>query len=166
VTDPSSDNLPATCSSGFTRERQVAFLRALATCGNVRAACAAAGVSHQTVYRARRSGSEFRLGWDAALVTARGLVEEVLADRALNGVEEAVYYHGEEVARRVRFDSRLLLAHLGRLDRLEADVEVVEVADDFEGALRRFARRGPLHVIPGQEWRHEDPDDPALPEFE
>ena len=47
-------------------------------------------------------------------------------------------YHGEVVATRRRFDSRLLLAHLARLDRLTADARVEAFAGDFEAALGRF----------------------------
>ncbi|MEM6907086.1 MAG: hypothetical protein AAF494_00270 [Pseudomonadota bacterium] len=94
------------------------FLESLALYGNVRLACRAASVSPQTVYRTRQCDAALAEAWDRALIKARTHVEAVLAERAVNGVEEAVYYHGEEIARRTRFDSRLLLAHLARLDRL------------------------------------------------
>ncbi len=115
----------------FTREDQAAFLDALSDWGNVRAAARATRVSRTTAYRMRRACPRFRELWDAALVAARPRVEEVLADRALNGVAEAVYYHGEEVAVRTRFDARLLLAHLGRLDRIAGDSKAEGLAADF-----------------------------------
>ena len=90
--------------SVFSPRRQAEFLASLQLFGNVRLACRAARISAQTAYRQRRA-------WDAALLAARAHAEATLADRALNGVEEAVFYHGEEVARRRRYDSRLLLAH-------------------------------------------------------
>ena len=101
----------------LTPPKQAAFCEALANHGNVRLACRAVQVSPQTAYRARRASPAFRQCWDAALVIARDHAEQVLADRALNGVEETVFYHGEEVATRRRYDSRLLLAHLARLDK-------------------------------------------------
>ena len=122
----------------FTRERQVEFLHALAATGAVRAAAGRAGVSHQTAYRARLADALFRRAWDAALLAARVHAEDVLSCRAIDGVEEQVWYHGEVVASRRRFDSRLLLAHLARLDRLTADVRVEAFAGDFEAALGRF----------------------------
>ena len=143
----------------FTRTRQIEFLRALAECGNVRLACRRTGITPPTAYRMRRTSKELRMGWDAALVHARYLVEDVLADRALNGVEETVFYHGEEVATRRRFDTRLLLAHLARLDALQSDGEVCEIADDFEAALSRYARRDPMHVIPDHAYLYEDEDE-------
>ncbi len=66
----------------FSRERQAAFLAALAGTGNVRSASARAGVSHQTAYRTRLASPGFRRAWDAALLAARAQAEEVLACRA------------------------------------------------------------------------------------
>ena len=66
----------------FTRERQAAFLAALAASGQVRSASAQAGVSHQTAYRERLASPGFRRAWDAALLAARAQAEEVLARRA------------------------------------------------------------------------------------
>ena len=122
----------------FTRERQVRFLENLAVSGSVRSAVTAAGVSHQTAYRARRSQAPFRLAWDAALLAARVHAESVLASRAIDGVEEKVFYHGEQIDTRIRYSDRLLLAHLGRLDRLADDPRAAAVAEDFDAALARF----------------------------
>ena len=44
----------------------------------------------------------------------------MLATRAIHGVEEEIYYRGELVGSRRRYDTRLLLAHMARLDRLVA----------------------------------------------
>ncbi|WP_126176666.1 hypothetical protein [Tsuneonella rigui] len=122
----------------FTRALQVQFLHALAACGAVRRASAGVGVSYRTVYRERRASRTFALAWDAALIAARAVHADVLATRAIDGVEEIVFYRGEEVGRRVRYDSRLLLAHLARLDKLCDDVAAGAIAEDFEGALERF----------------------------
>ena len=137
---PLSEMLPETFASArqpyaFDREAQGVFLRALALTGNVRAAAKRAGASRATVYRARQACPHFETLWDAALVRARAEVEAVLADRAINGVEEQVFYHGEEVAVRRRYDARLLLAHLGRLDRLARERRTREAADGFDFLL-------------------------------
>jgi hypothetical protein len=123
--DPSSpcDDIPLPQAGGeqrhdaFTPERQVAFLSLLAQHGNVRAACAAVGLSPQAVYLRKRRDGAFAQGWEAALLLAREAVEQVLAERAMNGVTETIWYRGEVVGQRRRFDNRLLLAHLARLDR-------------------------------------------------
>lgn len=134
---PDSAHPPQT---GFSRDKQVAFISALANSGAARRAVRAAGISHQTAYRMRRANPAFRLAWDAAMLAARAVAEDVLAVRAIEGVEEKVFYHGEEVATRRRFDSRLLLAHLARLDRLTANAAAHAFAEDFEAALERFAQ--------------------------
>jgi|GEM_PF-938600 len=121
----------------FTPARRALFCDLLAASGNVRAVCARVGVSPHTAYRQRRRDAGFSALWDAALVLARDHAEAVLAERALEGVEEAVFYHGEEVARRRRFDTRLLLAHIGRLDaRYSARAEAN--AARFDGLLAQL----------------------------
>ncbi len=128
----------ASQDSAFGRQRQADFLHALAASGSVRGAAARARVSHQTAYRERLASPVFRRAWDAALLAARALAEEVLASRAIDGVEEEVLYHGEVVATRRRYDGRLLLAHLARLDRLTADARTGAFADDFTASVARF----------------------------
>jgi hypothetical protein len=141
----------------FPRERQAAFLAALAVTGSVRSASVSVGVSHQTAYRARLASPGFRRAWDAALLAARAQAEEVLARKALDGWDEEVVYHGEVVCTRRRFSDRLLLAHLARLDRLCGDAEVAEFADSFDDALARYAagEDRPARVV--------EPDDSVAP---
>jgi hypothetical protein len=139
-------------------ETQAAFVRTLAQWGNVRAAARQVGVSRAHLYRMRRASAAFRKLWDAALVLARPQVEEVLADRALNGVQETVFYHGEEVATRTRFDSRLLLAHLGRLDRIASASGVHATINDFDGEVERLLNPPPLYDWDDEEYG-EDEDD-------
>ncbi|WP_298333997.1 hypothetical protein [uncultured Erythrobacter sp.] len=124
----------------FPRARQAEFLRVLAQWGNVRAAAKAVGVSRATAYRLRRECLLFAELWDAALLCAKPQVEEVLADRALNGTQEVVFYHGEEVATRTRYDSRLLLAHLGRLDKLSTHRPTVEATYGFDLQLEELEK--------------------------
>ena len=131
-------------------------------------------MSRQSAYVLRRRDGLFAKGWAAALVLARRHVEEVLATRALDGVEEAVFYHGEQVAVRRRFDSRLLLAHLGRLDRLAEGAFAAsgmgegadELAGRFDEVLAVMLGAGPqgdfaedagqVSLVPGEA-------DPVLP---
>lgn len=141
----------------FVVERQVAFLEALATSGSVRAAARRARVSHQTCYRARRASAAFGRAWDAALVVARGAAEAKLADYAMNGIEEEVWYHGEHRGERRRFSDRLLLAHLARLDRLRGDERIETLAEDFDGMILRLRRGEPIEP----EVADPDPAEPA-----
>lgn len=124
----------------LTPKRKLRFLDELSRHGNVRVAAARVGVSRSGLYLARRRDGAFAAGWRAALVLARDHAEAVLAERALEGIKEQVFYQGEVVATRRRYDSRLLLAHLARLDALCAgDAAAREGAERFDTALGRLA---------------------------
>ena len=120
----------------LTPSRKLRFLDELSRNGNVRVAAGRVGVSRSAVYLAQRRDAAFAAGWRAALVRARDHAEAVLAERALEGVEEQVFYCGELVGSRRRYDSRLLLAHLARLDRLCAeDARAVDDAARFDAVI-------------------------------
>lgn len=146
----------------FTSDRRVRFLHLLAVSGNVRRACADVGVSPQSAYVHKRRDAAFSHGWDAALLLARDAAEEMLAERALNGTRETIFYRGEAVGHRVRFDARLLLAHIARLDRhcdqAETAHGIAARFDEFLGELREAGAGGE-----GPEFRPAD-DDPGGPE--
>ncbi len=139
---PTIEALPRDASrppqTQFSRALQAQFLRRLADSGEVRVAVSALPVSHQTVYRMRRACRAFAQGWDAALIVARQKAEDILASRAMNGVEEEVYYHGEVVATRRRYDARLLLAHLARLDRKAENADMAALAERFDAVVEAF----------------------------
>ncbi len=116
----------------FTPSLKLRFLDELSQHGNVRVAAARVGVSRSGLYLARRRDAAFAAGWLAALREARWHAEAVLAERALDGVEEQVFYRGEVIATRRRYDTRLLLAHLARLDALCAKEPAEE---PFDAAL-------------------------------
>ena len=134
----------------FTLDLRIAFLEALAVSGSVRSAARRVKISHQSVYRARRSSAPFGRAWDAAMVIARGQAEALLADYAMSGVEEEVWYHGEIVGTRRRVSDRLLLAHLGRLDRMRTDARIEALAEDFDGLLHRMRAGEPIDVDMGE----------------
>lgn len=147
----------------FTPAVMREFCEALAVVGSVRSAARVARVSHQTVYRARRASPEFRRCWDAALLQALPHAEDALATRAIDGVEEKVFYHGEEIGTRRRHDPRLLLAHIGRLDRLAARADVAALSDCFDAALDALATGAdlpeppPCATAPAEPPRHRAP---------
>ncbi|QTD57215.1 hypothetical protein [Parasphingorhabdus cellanae] len=107
----------------WTPEKQGKFLEALARCGSVKSAAAFVGMSRESAHRLRRrtqdcgEGRAFARAWDAALIHARDLYAEEVLEKGLNGWNETVWYHGEEVGERQRFSVPLLLAALGRLDK-------------------------------------------------
>ena len=96
------------------------FLRTLADTGVIADACRATGISRRAAYDRRKSasGRAFALAWDAALLIARGPLGDDVLSRARHGVIDRVYRNGELVAERHRYDNRLSMAVLTRLDRI------------------------------------------------
>jgi hypothetical protein len=125
----------ATRRDGWSPALKARFLVVLAEAGNVRLSARRCGLSAQSAYVQRRRDVVFARGWAGALVLALEHGEQVLADRALEGVEEPVFYRGELVGTRRRYDNRLLLAHLARLDRLAGDEEAQAAAGRFDELL-------------------------------
>jgi hypothetical protein len=106
-------------------------------------------MSREAAYRLRRRDALFARGWDAALVLARPSSADVLADKATEGIEEEVWYRGEMVGTRRRFDARLLLAHIARLDRMAEGLpkESAEDAARFDELLARIGGvQAPEHL--------------------
>jgi hypothetical protein len=128
---------PATRHDGWSPERQGRFLNGLAACGSVRAACGAAGMSRDAAYTLRRRDALFARGWAAALVLARENSVELLADKATEGIEEEIWHRGELVGTKRRFDARLFLAHVARLDRM---------VEENGAAARDAARFDEIHA--------------------
>lgn len=90
---------------------QVRFIEALAETGTVSAACTAASVSRMTVYRQRNrpEAHAFRAAWEAASRAAVRVLADTAMERAVDGVEESVYYRGHHVGFRRRYSDRLLM---------------------------------------------------------
>lgn len=105
--------VPRRCQrhDGWTPERQQGFIEVLADTGSVDAACKAVNMSTEGAYHLRRQpGAEsFRKAWEAALGLGVQRVEDVVMDRALNGVEEPLYSYGKLIGTRRRYNDRLLM---------------------------------------------------------
>lgn len=130
--------LPEGGHLAFSPAKKVRFAELLAESGNVRHACAVTGISRHTAYKARRRDGVLAQAWDAALALAAEHVDAVLAERALEGVEEPVFWKGELVGTRRRYDNRLLLAHLARLEAHAAHRPVALAAGRFDELLARL----------------------------
>ena len=138
ATAPLADGPPAP-GHGWTPALKARFLDRLAAHGNARAACRNVGLSAEAAYKLRRRDPLFARGWAAALLLARDNGAQVLAERAIEGVEEPIYYRGELIGTRRRYDNRLLLAHLARLDRLADEAAAGEDAGRFDEVLAAIA---------------------------
>lgn len=135
VQDDETSTSPTPRHDGWTPEVRVKFLEALANCGNILAAATFVQRSRTSAYNLKRRDIDFSRGWDAALLLARDVATDFLQDRAINGVEEDIYHQGEVIGTRRRYDSRLLLAHISRLDKLAERVSVSRGAARFDEML-------------------------------
>jgi hypothetical protein len=134
---------------GWTPDKRVRFLDLLAQHGNARDAAREVGLSVQTAYRVRRRDGLFARGWNAALLLARDSSEQLLAELATKGIEEEIWYRGQRTGTKVRFDTRLLLAHLGRLDRLADEAAAAHDAGRFDQLLACVAgEQAPPEILP------------------
>ncbi|HYG29315.1 MAG TPA: hypothetical protein VD887_03775 [Allosphingosinicella sp.] len=111
--------LRAVRHDGWTDAKVRLFLETLAETGVVADACRAARMSRDAAYafRRRASGRAFALAWDAALLLSRSAIGDDVIGRSRYGVVDKVYRNGELVAERHRYDNRLTMAVLARLDR-------------------------------------------------
>ncbi|MCH8615766.1 hypothetical protein LZ016_06585 [Sphingomonas sp. SM33] len=135
---------------GWTAERQIAFIEALAETACVEEACRRVGMSDSSAYRLRRSprGAPFRQAWDAALDYALHRLEQAALSRALNGVPRPIFYKGEQVGEWREYDERLTLfllhnrrrARFGKWTRQLPDDPPSQVEEDVEldGRLDRI----------------------------
>jgi hypothetical protein len=123
--------------SGWTDERQRAFIAALARCGSVRAACRQVGLSACGVYKLLdMDGSEgFALAWDQAMDIGAARLKADALQRALNGAFVPIYRKGRLVRVEYRRCDRLAISMLGGRDRNVAD---------YGGAVRRAQHKRDL----------------------
>lgn len=74
-----------------TSKKAQTFLDELSKCGNVKDACAAAGVGRRTAYDWRAKDPEFAQAWDSALDEAADTMEREAFRRAVEGIEKPVF---------------------------------------------------------------------------
>lgn len=96
---------------GWTPERQRAFIDALAATGSVTAAAARINMSTEGADHLRRQpGAEgFAAAWTAALDHGVQHLADLAIDRAMQGVPVPVFWKGEQVGERRRYNDRLLM---------------------------------------------------------
>jgi hypothetical protein len=136
----------------WTPACQRAFLSELACTGSVTRAARHVGKSARSAYdlRLRRDGAAFDLGWDAAILISRKGLQDMLMDRAVCGYEEMTVKQEDGTTMRGKYDNRLGIGLLNRLDRIaEAQAargsqaaQVRLVTQDFESFLDLIERGG------------------------
>jgi hypothetical protein len=102
---------------GWTPAARRRFLEVVAETGIVSRACACAGLSERSAYNLRNRDPLFAAGWDAACLLARDPLADGLREQAAEGITETITRNGEVIATRHRFDGRLSIAVLHRLDK-------------------------------------------------
>ncbi|WP_213982486.1 hypothetical protein [Sphingomonas sp. dw_22] len=124
---------------GWTADKQRGFLIHLAETGCVSHACAHVGLSRQSAYALRRRApnSVFAIGWDVAIHMARQALLDEATERAFQGREVPVWYHGEQVGKRIVHNDRLLIFLLGqRREPLHPALDARELTHLFPAMLR------------------------------
>lgn len=128
----------------FDRDRKDRFLEVLSATGRRADAARAAGVTQATIYNHQRSDPIFAAALTDALETYRGVIEQEIHRRAIEGVEEPVYQQGKKVGTITRYSDQLLLAHARRhipeyRDRIAVDSKVdAVVAGNTEADLSKL----------------------------
>ena len=148
---------------GWTAERQIGFIQALADTGCVEDACRAVGMSDSSAYELRRrpNAISFRDAWDIAQALSTPRLEQAVRSRCIKGVPRPIFYKGEQVGEWRHFDERLsmfLLRHhrphlYGRAAELRP---LVEVSDE---RICRALQHRLIGIQLNPEHEIDDPDD-------
>jgi hypothetical protein len=128
-------------ADAWSPDRIRTFITVLSDTGVVADAARAAGMTTQSAYRFRNSpkGRPFDLAWSAALVRARRRLADTVVSRAINGCVDIIVRDGKVWGERHRFDNRLTMSVLTRLDTLaKKKVEREEVAGALAHELDAF----------------------------
>ena len=158
---------------GWSPERQRGFLERIAEGATVDEATASVGLSPRAAYSLRRraAGAAFALGWDAAKLVARPIVAEALFCRAMVGQIERLTKPDGDVIERHRFDNRLAMSLLARLDRHAEESETTNAAarliatefDAFLDLVERDAGPARAGLFLGERVRSSDAGEGMAP---
>jgi hypothetical protein len=128
-------------------KKEAEFLAVLReTGGNVSRACAAISLSRSRVYEWREADPSFAQSWDEAVETGTDELEEEARRRAFSGVDEPVFYQGEECGVIRKYSDTLLIFLLKgrRPDRYRerVTIDVNKLDSDIERELALIAAGG------------------------
>ena len=88
------------------------FLKTLRSSTNITIACAAVNITRQNAYYHRNKDKKFRQAWDLAIMEGVELLEQSAKQRAFEGVDVPVYYHGQIVGHTRVYDTALTVLFL------------------------------------------------------
>jgi hypothetical protein len=129
----------------ITQAQRARFLEELANSRNVTIAARAAGIARRAVLSLRARDADFAAASQDAEEEASDLLEHEARQRAMKGVEEPVYYHGQEVGKVRRYSETLLLMFL-RAERPEKFADKGTAAGTAKSARAKLG--GGVLVVP------------------
>jgi hypothetical protein len=129
----------------------------IATC-NVSEAASAAKTGRTTVYEWRETDPVFAAAWDAALEEAVDALEAEVRRRAVEGVEEPIYYQGQRVGMVRRYSDILLMFYLKRYRPQFRDQFKVEHSGMSLEELVAGSREGACSTCGGPQNSHRPGD--------
>jgi hypothetical protein len=103
---------------GWTESCQRNFVKTLAATGTWSGAAAVVGRSRQSAAKLYNRSPAFRAACDEALRAVKFVLHATALERAVEGVREPVFYKGERVGERTRYNDRLLMFLLKARDPL------------------------------------------------
>lgn len=142
--------------SPSAREKFLAELKATA---NVSRSSDAIGINRRTAYDWRRQHPDFAAEWDEAIEVAVDDLETEARRRAYAGVDEPVFYKGEECGVIRKYSDKLLelLLKAHRPDKYRESVKFEVSSKDLEEAIARAASQFPSQIpIPPTFARDDD----------
>lgn len=121
--------------TAFSETLKAAFLDELRESANVTVAARAVGFTVGTIYKHKREDALFAERWEEALTEAVDMLEHEAHRRAFKGVDEPVYYKGDEVGY-VRKYSDSLTMFLLKAHRPDKYRERSEVKNELSGGVQ------------------------------
>lgn len=151
-----------------------AFLEVLRKNGcNPAAAADELGMPRSTVQTARKTCAKFRQAWDDVVEGTVDELEATWLDRAKNGWREPVFYQGELVGWKRKYDTRLFLAFMAakrpeewRARPIESvpTIDAATMAADLREAMLAMAESTPLVALDAAEDLAEELGEVPAPE--
>lgn len=92
-----------------TDKKVADFLAALCEGASISKACAASGVARRTVYDWRHADKDFASAWDEAVEAGTDVLEDEAVRRAVEGVDEPVFYQGQQCGLVRKYSDTLLM---------------------------------------------------------
>lgn len=131
---------------GWTAERRAQFLDMLRQTASVTKSAKSVRKAVSGAYALRQRDPDFAADWDAAMQQAMDMLEGILLERVVNGVEKPVFFGGKQCGTMREYSDRLamFLLRARRPDRYGELNEATLMQDDEAAPLaarRRIEQR-------------------------